>query len=40
MKYIKSHNLYVLYDNKVVQNETNIFDEDNYNKLDGYQKEI
>ena len=40
MKYIKSHNLYFLYDNKVVQNQTNIFDEVNYNKLDGYQQEI
>ena len=32
MKYIKSHNLYFLYDNKVVQNQTNIFDEVDYNK--------
>ena len=40
MKYIKSHNLYFLYDNKSVQNQTNIFDNVDYNKLDGYQQEI
>ena len=40
MKYIKSHNLYFLYDNKSIQNQTNIFDVVDYNKLDGYQQEI
>ena len=40
IKFIKSHNLYFLYDNKVIQNQTNIFDNVEYNNLDGYQQEI
>jgi len=40
IKYIKSHNLYFLYDNKTIQNQTNIFEDVDYNKLDGYQQEI
>ena len=41
IKYIKSHNLYFLYDNKAVQNQTNILEDyANYNSLDGYQQEI
>ena len=40
IKFIKSYNLYFLYDNKSVQNHTNIFDEVDYNNLDGYQQEI
>ena len=40
IKFIKSHNLYFLYDNKVIQNQTNIFDNIDYNNLDGYQQEI
>ena len=40
IKFIKNHNLYFLYDNKTVQNQTNIFDEVDYNNLDGYQQEI
>ena len=40
MKYIKSHNLYFLYDNKAIQNQTNILEEVDYNNLDGYQQEI
>ena len=38
IKFIKSHNLYFLYDNKTIQNQKNIFDEVDYNNLDGYQK--
>ena len=40
IKFIKNHNLYFLYDNKTVQNQTNIFDEVDYNNLDGYQQEM
>ena len=40
IKYIKSHNLYFLYDNKAIQNQTNILEEVDYNNLDGYQQEI
>ena len=40
IKFIKSHNLYFLYDNKTIQNQKNIFDEVDYNNLDGYQQEI
>jgi len=40
IKFIKSYNLYFLYDGKSVQNQTNIFDEVDYNNLDGYQQEI
>ena len=40
LKFIKSHNLYFLYDNKVIQNQTNVFDNIDYNNLDGYQQEI
>ena len=40
IKFIKSHNLYFLYDNKIIQNQKNIFDEVDYNNLDGYQQEI
>ena len=40
IKYIKSHNLYFLYDNKAIQNQTNILNEVDYNNLDGYQQEI
>ena len=40
IKFIKSHNLYFLYDNKAIQNQTNIFDEVDYNNLDGYQQEV
>ena len=41
IKYIKSHNLYFLYDNKAVQNQANILEDYvNYNTLDGYQQEI
>ena len=40
IKYIKTHNLYFLYDNKSINKQTNIFDEIDYNNLDGYQQEI
>ena len=40
IKFIKSHNLYFIYDNKTIQNQKNIFDEVDYNNLDGYQQEI
>ena len=40
IKFIKNHNLYFLYDNKTIQNQTNIFDEVDYNNLDGYQQEM
>ena len=40
IKYIKSHNLYFLYDNKSIKNQTNILEEVDYNSLDGYQQEI
>ena len=40
IKYIKSHNLYFLYDNKAIQNQTNALEEVDYNNLDGYQQEI
>jgi hypothetical protein len=40
MKFIKSHNLYFLYDNKAIQSQTNIFDDIDYNNLDGYQQEV
>ena len=40
IKFIKSHNLYFLYNNKCLQEQTNIFDEVDYNNLDGYQQEI
>ena len=40
IKYIKSHNLYFLYDNKSIENQTNILEEVDYNSLDGYQQEI
>jgi len=40
IKYIKAHNLYFLYDNKCIQNQTNILEEVDYNSLDGYQQEI
>ena len=40
IKFIKNYNLYFLYDNKSVHNQTNIFDEIDYNNLDGYQQEI
>ena len=40
IKFIKSYNLYFLYDGKSLQNQTNIFDEVDYNNLDGYQQEI
>ena len=40
IKYIKTHNLYFLYDNNSIQNQTNIFEEVDYNNLDGYQQEI
>ena len=40
IKYIKTHNLYFLYDNKSIQNQTNILEEVDYNNLDGYQQEI
>ena len=40
LKFIKSHNLYFLYDNKVIQNQTNVFDNIDYNNLDGYQQEV
>ena len=40
IKYIKSHNLYFLYDNKSIKNQTNILNEVDYNSLDGYQQEI
>ena len=40
IKFIKSHNLYFLYDNKAIQNQTNIFDDVDYNNLDGYQQEV
>ena len=40
IKFIKTHNLYFLYDNKTIEKQTNIFDEVDYNNLDGYQQEI
>ena len=40
IKYIKTHNLYFLYDNKSIQNQTNVLEEVDYNNLDGYQQEI
>ena len=40
IKYIKSHNLYFLYDNKSIENQTNVLEEIDYNSLDGYQQEI
>ena len=40
MKFIKSHNLYFLYNNKCLQNQANIFDEIDYDNLDGYQQEL
>ena len=40
MKFIKSHDLYFLYNNKCLENQTNIFDEVDYDNLDGYQQEI
>ena len=40
IKYIKSHNLYFLYDNKAIQNQSNVLEEVDYNNLDGYQQEI
>ena len=40
IKYIKAHNLYFLYDNKAIENQTNVLEEVDYNSLDGYQQEI
>jgi hypothetical protein len=40
MKFIKSHNLYFLYNNKCLQNQENIFDEIDYDNLDGFQQEL
>ena len=40
VKFIKTHNLYFLYDNKCVQNQTNVFDDIDYDNLDGYQQEV
>ena len=40
VKFIKTHNLYFLYDNKCIQNQTNVFDSIDYNNLDGYQQEV
>ena len=40
IKYIKTHNLYFLYDTKSIENQTNILEEVDYNNLDGYQQEI
>ena len=40
VKFIKSHNLYFLYDRKVIQSQANVFDDVDYNNLDGYQQEI
>ena len=38
IKYIKTHNLYFLYDTKSIENQTNILEDVDYNNLDGYQQ--
>ena len=40
IKYIKSNNLYFLYDSNLVNENNNIFDKINYNNLSGYQQEL
>ena len=40
LKFIKNHNLYFLYNNKCLQNQENIFDEIDYDNLDGFQQEL
>ena len=40
IKYIKTHNLYFLYDTKSIENQNNVLEEVDYNNLDGYQQEI
>ena len=40
IKYIKTHNLYFLYDNNSIKNQENRLEDIDYNLLDGYQQEI
>ena len=40
IKYIKTNNLYFLYDNKLINDNTNIFDKIDYNNLNGYQQDL
>ena len=40
INYIKSNNLYFLYDIKLINNEGNLFDKINYSNLNGYQQEL
>jgi phosphatidylinositol 4-kinase len=40
IKYIKTNNLYFLYDSNLINDNINIFDKINYNKLGGYQQEL
>ena len=40
IKYIKTNNLYFLYDSNIINENNNIFDKINYNVLSGYQQEL
>ena len=40
IKYIKTNNLFFLYDNKLINDNINIFDKIDYNNLNGYQQEL
>ena len=40
IKYIKTNNLYFLYDSDLINENNNIFDKINYNNLNGYQQEL
>ena len=40
IKYIKSNNLYFLYDSNLISEKVNLFEKINYNDLSGYQQEL